>query len=859
MLLFLARKLFRFQALRLSISLALGSTSIYAAEAIQFNVDVLDVNDRKNIDLSQFSRSGYIMPGSYTLDVHINKNELPEQPLNFYPPEDDPKGSMACLSSELVGQLGLKPDVLKDLTWWHQDACLNPGSLKGMEVRADLATSALYLSIPQAYLEYASDDWDPPSRWDEGIPGLLLDYNVNTQAQHQQRAGSQGYNVSGNGTVGANLGAWRLRADWQGNLSHETGSGRSMEKQLDWSRYYAQRAIPALRSRLILGEDYLDSGMFDSFRFTGASLMSDDNMLPPNLRGYAPEVVGIARTNAKVIIRQQGRVLYETQVAAGPFRIQDINDAVSGELDVRVEEQEGSVQEFTLNTASIPYLTRPGSVRFKLAAGKPSDWEHRSRGPLFGNGELSWGVSNGWSLYGGALLGGDYNALSLGLGRDLMAFGALSFDATQSRAQLPQQDKTLSGGSYRVSYSKTFDELDSQVTFAGYRFSEEDFMSMGEYLDARYYGNRVGGSKEMYTITFNKQFRDVGLSTYLNYSHQTYWDRPTNDRYNLTLSRYFDIGRFKNLSLSLSAYRNRYNESNDDGAYLSLSVPWGNGATLSYNSTVNRNDTTQRVGYYERIDENNNYQLAAGTSRSGANLSGYYNHEGDMASLSANASYQDGRYSAVGMSAQGGVTLTAEGGALHRIGMMGGTRLLLDTEGVAAVPVRGYGAASKTNAWGKAVVVDVNSYYRNKASIDLNMLGDNAEATKSVVEATLTEGAIGYRKFGVIAGEKAMAIIKLVDGSTPPFGATVMNSRKQETGIVNDGGSVYLSGINASDAMTVHWNGAAQCEVRLPAPLPADMMSSLLLPCTPVSGDAPTDNGKGPTPALITAGMGVVR
>ena len=45
-----------------------------------------------------------------------------------------------------------------------------------MEIRGDLATSSLYLSIPQAYLDYVSEDWDPPSRWDEGIPGLLLDY-----------------------------------------------------------------------------------------------------------------------------------------------------------------------------------------------------------------------------------------------------------------------------------------------------------------------------------------------------------------------------------------------------------------------------------------------------------------------------------------------------------------------------------------------------------------------------------------------------------------------------------------------------------------------------------------------------------
>ncbi|WP_289450142.1 fimbria/pilus outer membrane usher protein, partial [Klebsiella pneumoniae] len=147
--------------------------------------------------------------------------------------------------------------------------------------------------------------------------------------------------------------------------------------------------------------------------------------------------------------------------------------------------------------------------------------------PMFGTGELSWGISNGWSLYGGILRGGDYNALSLGIGRDLMFLGALSFDATHSRVRLPWEDLTLNGDSYRLSYSKNFDEYDSQVTFAGYRFSEQDFMTMSEYLDARSYGTRSNGNgKEMYTVNLNKHFRKLELSSYINFSRETYWDRP---------------------------------------------------------------------------------------------------------------------------------------------------------------------------------------------------------------------------------------------------------------------------------------------------------------------------------------------
>ena len=818
-----------------TLALWLPVTLVYANDYIQFNTDMLDLNDRQNIDLSRFSQGGYIMPGSYRMTVHVNKNDLQEQEVMFYAPDNDVNGSRACVNRLLVGQLGFKTNEMGKLSWWHNEECLDENSVEGMTVRGDLSNSSLYLSIPQAFLEYTDDNWDPPARWDEGIPGILFDYNLNGRAQRQEQNSNESYNLSGNGTTGANLGAWRLRADWQANLENQSRNNNSSRQQLEWSRYYLYRAIPALRAKLTVGEDYLDSGMFDSFRFTGASLVSDDNMLPPSLRGYAPEVVGVAKTNAKVIIRQQGRVLYETTVATGPFRIRDINDAISGELNVRVEEQDGSVQTFTMNTANIPYLTRPGSVRFKFAAGQPSDFKHQTEGPVFSTGEFSWGISNGWSLYGGALVGGNYNALSIGVGRDLMAFGALSLDTTKSRARLPDENHTLSGASYRLSYSKDFDEYDSQVTFAGYRFSEEDFMSMSQYLDKRYYGSTTGNGKEMYTITFNKHIRELRLSTYLNYSHETYWDRAANNRYNLTLSRYFDIGQFRNLSLSLSAYRNKYNSINDDGAYLSLSMPWGVGGSVSYSATVNRHNNTHSMSYFGRIDESSTYQVRVGSSRAGGSGSGFYTREGDLARFSANANYQASSYSAIGMNAQGGMTLTTEGGALHRAGTTGGTRMLVDTEGVSNVPVRGYGRVSRTNIWGKAVIGDVNSYYRNKASIDLNQLGDRAEATTSVVQATLTEGAIGYRKFGVIAGEKAMAFIKLSDGSEPPFGATVHNLHGQETGIVNDGGSAYLSGINHGETMSVHWSGNPQCEVTMPTPLPKDMlMNTLLLPCHPL-------------------------
>ncbi|TNV10775.1 outer membrane usher protein [Buttiauxella sp. B2] len=829
------------------------------ADDIQFNTDVLDVDDRNNISLTQFSHAGYLMPGEYTFAVRVNNQSLSgDYAIIYYQDENDKNNSLVCVPKDVTQKLGLKEKYFKQLTWWHNDECLDLKSLDGLTAEGNLSTTSLDISIPQAYMEYTSENWDPPSRWDTGVAGIILDYNVNAIAGHNRGGYSDGryYNVSGNGTAGLNLGPWRLRADWQGSLNHETGKDKGTDTVLDVTQVYAYRPIPSIKSKLTVGESYYNSDVFDSFRFVGAGLESDDNMLPPNLRGYAPEVTGVAKTNAKVTISQKGRVLYQTQVAPGPFRIQNLNDSVTGQLDVKVEEQGGEVKSYSINTSDIPYLTRPGTLRYKTAVGQPegyvykrdegetygdyanntyTDMHHTYGAPIFGAGEFSWGINSGWSLYGGVIGSEDYSALSLGIGRDLLQYGALAFDTSVSRADVPNEPDTKKGTSSRLSYSKDFDAYDSQVTFAGYRFSTRDFMTMDEYLDSRVDENTTDNDKQMYTITFNKQFREKGLSVYLNYSHETYWDSPKKNNFSLSASQTFDAFNLRNLSVSLTLYKNQYDQTDDYGGYLSLSVPVGDNSTISFNSTVSNSTTSSEVSYFKTLDANNSYQLATGGADGDATARAYYNHLGDRAEIDVNTNYQAGTSSSVGLTLRGGLTATREGAALHRVNDMGGTRMLVDTSGVTDVPVEGFGGISYSNMFGKAVIADVNSYYRSSARIDLDKLDDNADVSNSVVEGSLTEGAIGYRKFAVISGEKAMATLRLEDGSSPPFGATVFNTDGLQTGIVNDDGSAYLSGINSAGKMVVKWDGKV-CDIALPTTLPA-APAVLLLPCQELRDD----------------------
>ncbi|SQS50005.1 fimbrial outer membrane usher protein StfC [Escherichia coli] len=671
--------LFRLRILPWCIALAMSGSysSVWAEDDIQFDSRFLELKGDTKIDLKRFSSQGYVEPGKYNLQVQLNKQPLAEEhDIYWYAGEDDASKTYACLTPELVAQFGLKEDVAKNLQWSHDGKCLKPGQLEGMEIKADLSQSALVISLPQAYLEYTWPDWDPPSRWDDGISGIIADYSITAQTRHEENGGDDSNEISGNGTVGVNLGPWRVRADWQTDYQHTRSnddddefSGDDTQKKWEWSRYYAWRALPSLKAKLALGEDYLNSDIFDGFNYVGGSVSTDDQMLPPNLRGYAPDISGVAHTTAKVTVSQMGRVIYETQVPAGPFRIQDLGDSISGTLHVRIEEQNGQVQEYDISTASMPYLTRPGQVRYKVMMGRPQEWGHHVEGGFFSGAEASWGIAK--------------------------------------------------------------------------------------------------------------------------------------------------------------------------GMYISLSMPWGDNSTVSYNGNYGSGTDSSQVGYFSRVDDATHYQLNVGTSDKHTSVDGYYSHDGSLAQVDLSANYHEGQYTSAGLSLQGGATLTAQGGALHRTQNMGGTRLLIDADGVADVPVEGNGAAVYTNMFGKAVVSDVNNYYRNQAYIDLNKLPENAEATQSVVQATLTEGAIGYRKFAVISGQKAMAVLRLQDGSHPPFGAEVKNDNQQTVGLVDDDGNVYLAGVKPGEHMSVFWSGVAHCDINLPDPLPADLFNGLLLPCQHKGNVAP--------------------
>ncbi len=164
-------------------------------------------------------------------------------------------------------------------------------------------------------------------------------------------------------------------------------------------RYYACRARYRAPGPNLRWAKAISSPMFhDSFNYIGASVVSDDQMLPPKLRGYAPEIVGVRALTQKSKSLAGAHVLYETLELPQDRSVFRISTVVSGTLHVTVEEQNGQTQGTTLTPHRFPSDAPPAWCATKMALGRPRDWDHAPHYRHIRLGGSFVGVTNGWSL-----------------------------------------------------------------------------------------------------------------------------------------------------------------------------------------------------------------------------------------------------------------------------------------------------------------------------------------------------------------------------------------------------------------------------------------------------------------------------
>jgi len=378
--------------------------------------------------------------------VLVNDEYKGHLPLDFL--DDFP-----CLKQSLLEEWGLRERVLEQTSWSGEGCALRASLPAEMHYERDNSAQLVVLTFPAEHLDIRPHAVST-SRWDEGIPALLVNYHFNYDWNDANRNAYAPKNSSVwlDLDSGLNVGAWRLR--YQNSMLREKNGERTSYTR----RSYLERNIQRWRSRLMAGEGDTPAELFDSASFRGVMLSSDESMLPDRWRAFSPQIKGFAKSNAEVTLRQRGEVIYRTFVFPGVFTLDNIYPPqADGDLEITVKESDGTESVRVVPYAVMPNLMHQGNLSYQLIYGHYSPWRGSEQPrPAFFQAALSAGLSDGFSLYGGAIASSLHHAQALGIGKSMGAWGALSFDVTRSQAAQPRRRGDDRGESYRLRYAKAF-------------------------------------------------------------------------------------------------------------------------------------------------------------------------------------------------------------------------------------------------------------------------------------------------------------------------------------------------------------------------------------------------------------------
>lgn len=795
------------------------------ASAMKFNPGFIH---GLSVDVARYADGNPNPEGVFNVQLMVNGERRGQHEIQFKPVPGS-HSAQPCFKETQLRQIGIK---LSD------DSTVNEDDIPEKEIhcqpidgwitgaRADYTASdfILNLTIPQAYVMKLPRGWTSPDSWDVGDMAGLLDYNANFYTQQSKNSDSGDYDHSVNGNIsaqaGLNLGEWRFRKRINSNWSDDNSL------QTDNQYTYLQRDVPVLKGQLTLGDSVTSGDLFDSLNLRGIQLQSDDRMLPEGLRFYSPMLRGIAETNAKVRVSQRGQTVYETTVPPGPFELSDIGVmSFGGDVQLTITEADGRVRTQFIPYSSPPMLLHDGVARYGLAVGKVRDDSLREK-PGLAQGFYQYGLGNMYTLYGGGQLSEHYHAF--GIGNAFNTFlGGVSIDITHARSEL-QDGKVSSGNSYNVGFSKYFSPTDTDVMLAAYRYSSKGFYSLRDATSERY--GRTNDDfvidyrvKERLTLNIGQPVWDRGRMNFTGSSF-SYWDERGNaSQYSLTYNqseRYF--------SWSLSATRS-FNENgkNINSVMLSFSVPLGHSSIVEkplfstlYSSLSHDNDhnTMFQSNIIGSQGEQSELTYGVGTQVSRAK------DNGTQTAFNANANY-DSSFGQFGSTASVGnrvkqLSFSANGSVVgHRGGLTLGPHLgdyplaLVHAPGAeGARMINGYG--SRVDSHGYAVVPSLMPYRENTIALDVKGLPDSVDVLQSESTIIPRMGAVIPVNMKTQVGTPVVLIVRDIKQGFLPIGTEVFDSQGSSTGIIGQGGMVFIRGWDALHNLTVKdTSGSQMCSI----------------------------------------------
>ncbi|EBF0116115.1 outer membrane usher protein PefC [Salmonella enterica subsp. enterica] len=711
-----------------------------------------------------FDKNVNFVPGEYLVDVEVNGEKVSN---GFITVTENEKKNL-CLTKEwLTEQSVFIKDDFYEKEFDSTKKCYVLGNNETTKVELDNGTQTLKFGIPQAALVSGERNQRP---WDYGDPGFQLAYSANTsKSSGQKRTNYLGMNGS------ANLGKWVLSLT--ANATDENGFSTNDLR--------VTRALESIKADLSIGQAQSNySPLMNGFSFRGVQLNSNANMSSWLSRTYAPRLQGIATSNARVTIEQNGRVLESVVVPPGPFEISNLGSISSGDLVMTITEENGSKRSERFPVTVMSNLLRPGALDYGFAVGKKISGKNKSSSDgTFTLGRLDYGFN--YVTFNSALLfSQNYQNIGIGSTHSLGWFGALSTSVNLSKAQYKLREEQK-GYSASVKYARSLSNT-TDLQLIGYRFTDRGYV---EYASYNYLSDRSGGYKSRNRYEAILAHRVPGQNIYLSMSGwmQQYWDKPQESGLNFMLSK-----SFNRVSASLSGnYSKKVDGSGEYMTSLSLNIPFSAFDVMHYSNTAmtytREGGMSYMTGSSANINDRLSYNMSMNRDKNGNNMSLSTGYAADYAQLTS--MYSKGSDSQNLSLQMSGSVLGVYGGGLMLSQNSGGTLAVIDMDGISGAVING---GLPTDSSGRAVI-SLASYSPNSINIDVDNLPTDIEVQGNVINVVPTEKAIIYRK---IKYRRVQHFILRVFGKNKyvvPMGTIAKDDAGREVGFVSNGGVLLLN------------------------------------------------------------------
>lgn len=786
------------------------ATALEAAQPTLFEPRFLRPGSDGEADLRAFSLPARVQPGEYSLQVKVNQQALGRLLIPYRIP-DGSDTAQACFDRPLLRRLGVKLEALPAL----EEGC-HPLQrwMAEAQVALDFPEQRLALDIPQAWQVRTPAGQVSPQLWESGVTSAFSGYDLALFDVDGSQVAARTQAYAGL-TSGLNLGNWQWRH--QANLS-TTGGYQALN-------HYVQRELAPWGAQLRLGQLSTPGDLLDAQQIRGMHLFSDDRMLPASQRGFAPLVRGVARGNARVAIRQGERLLREVVVPPGPFVIDDLYAASQGgDLQVTVNEADGSQQHFTVTNAAAPLALRQGQSRFGLSLGEL----HASSlpaTPWFAQGTWQQGFNDVLTGYTGATVADDYQQLLLGSALNTPV-GAVGLDVARARADSGEGERV------RLSYSTLLAASDTRLGASYQQATSPGYQSLADA-----YRTDRSAWRERNRASFSAS---QPLGTAWGQLNASAWAASGwaggADRRGYTLSY---AHRFGALGYALSASRERDRQGSEQTLMqLSLSLPLG-GSRGSLTAGLNHSayGSQAQAGYRNGTEH---YHYGATVSAS---------ERSDGARVNAFGSWREPFAEFNGSVAQGQgsrqLSLGARGAAVAHAGGVTLSQPLSETFAIVQVPDAAgarlvNGNQVRVDRQGHAIVPNLVPYQLNRVEVDPKGLPLEVELAINSQQVVPRAGATPLLRYPTRSGRTALIELRLADGGTLPFGAQVADSDGTALGVVGQASQVLARGLQPQGQLRAQWgeHGEQQCVASYDVGEAAGALQRLSVICQPGQGEA---------------------